>query len=197
MAGNKAFDDGHQLRMAVASTVDSGDPLVIGGMSGVALTDYSANDGKATVDFHGVYDLSVKGVNDAGNVAVAAGDELYYVAGDTPHLSKKSSGVFYGYALEAVISAATTTINVKLASASRDSFLSGEMYATANNAEVTATGSAQSIAHGLGVIPSKVFIILTEFASNISVDVLEGTHTTSNVVVTVTSGAKFKVLAIA
>lgn len=67
------------------------------------------------------------------------------------------------------------------------------------SAETTATGSAQSIAHGLGVVPAKVLVVPTELAADLAAgyDAAEGTHTTTNVVVTVTSGAKFKVFAIA
>jgi hypothetical protein len=58
----------------------------------------------------------------------------------------------------------------------------------------TGTGSAQNVAHGLGVVPTAVFVSFT--GSTSSQAVTEGTHTTTNVVVTVTSGATFKVLAI-
>lgn len=64
--------------------------------------------------------------------------------------------------------------------------------------EQTGTGSAQNVAHGLGVAPSKVLIVPTELAAGLAAgyDAAEGTHTTTNVVVTVTSGAKFKVWAL-
>jgi len=56
----------------------------------------------------------VKGVNDAGNVAVAAGDPIYFIDADTPQLSKKASGKFFGFALAAVNSGATTAIDILL-----------------------------------------------------------------------------------
>lgn len=64
--------------------------------------------------------------------------------------------------------------------------------------EQTGTGSAQNVAHGLGAVPSKVLIVPTELAADLAAgyDAAEGTHTTTNVVVTVTSGAKFKVWAL-
>ncbi len=65
--------------------------------------------------------------------------------------------------------------------------------------EQTGTGAAQNIAHGLGVVPSKVFVAPTD-TSPVTVGaytVTEGAHTSTNVVVTVTSGKKFKVLALA
>ena len=63
--------------------------------------------------------------------------------------------------------------------------------------EQTGNGSAQNVAHGLGVAPSKVLIAPTEFGANVAVDVAEGTHTTTNVVCTVSNGVKYKVLAFA
>ena len=64
------------------------------------------------------------------------------------------------------------------------------------SAETTGTGSAQNVTHGLAGTPTKVIISPTEFGASTAVDVAEGTHTATNVVVTVTSGVKFKVLAI-
>jgi hypothetical protein len=63
--------------------------------------------------------------------------------------------------------------------------------------EQTGTGSAQNVAHGLGVAPAAVLIAPTDTAPSTTgaYTVTEGTHTTTNVVVTVTSGKKFKVLA--
>lgn len=107
--------DGKLLHLTVASTVKSGEPIMVGNaIAGVAQTSYNSADGKAVIDTEGVFDLSVKGVNDAGNVAVAIGDRLYYTSTDTPVLSKKVSGKFFGIALETVDSGATTTINVKI-----------------------------------------------------------------------------------
>lgn len=63
--------------------------------------------------------------------------------------------------------------------------------------EVTSTGSAQNVAHTLGVTPSHVVISATELPADLTggFDVAEGTHTSSNVVVTVTASCKFKVTA--
>lgn len=65
--------------------------------------------------------------------------------------------------------------------------------------EQTGTGSAQNVAHGLGVIPNQVLVSFTELPAGLAggADVAEGSHTTTNVVLTVTNGLKFKVLAIA
>lgn len=103
-----------RLRLTVANTVVSGDPVVVGAINGVAVTSYEAADAKATVATEGVYDLSVKGVNDSGNSAVAVGDRLYFTDGDTPKINKKASGTLFGIALETVGSSSTATIEVAL-----------------------------------------------------------------------------------
>jgi hypothetical protein len=63
--------------------------------------------------------------------------------------------------------------------------------------EQTGTGSAQNVAHGLGLTPSAVLIVPTDTAPATvgAYTAVEGTHTDTNVVVTVTSGKKFKVFA--
>ena len=115
MAKNRKFADGRKLSLVATdpATQVSGDPLLVGQLPGVALTNERA-DGTTSVDTEGVYNLSVKGVDQVGNSAVAPGDIIYYVAADTPKLSKKNTGVRYGYALEAVASGSTATIAVRL-----------------------------------------------------------------------------------
>lgn len=115
MATNLVFDTirGLSLTATAPTTPASGGPVLVGRIGGVAIID-ETSDGKTSIDFGGVYDLSVKGEDDDGNVAVAAGDEIYYTDADTPKLSKKRSGVLFGTALEAVTSGSTTTINVML-----------------------------------------------------------------------------------
>jgi hypothetical protein len=64
------------------------------------------------------------------------------------------------------------------------------------SAEQTGTGSSQSIPHGLGVVPRLVLVLITGSPSTYSqLTVTMGTHTSTNVVVTVTSGWKFRVYA--
>ena len=63
--------------------------------------------------------------------------------------------------------------------------------------EQTGDGTAQSIAHGLGATPAAVLIVPTDTtpATTGAYTAAEGTHTSTNVVVTVTSGKKYKVMA--
>ncbi|WP_326642884.1 DUF2190 family protein [Streptosporangium sp. NBC_01755] len=115
MATNIIFDEGVQLQLAATdpTTPVSGDPVLVGQLPGVALTN-EGSDGLTTIKTDGVATLSVKGVDGSGNSTVSAGDIIYYVTGDTPKLSKKATGVRFGYALEGVTSAATATIRVKI-----------------------------------------------------------------------------------
>ena len=113
MATNEVYDNADTLYESVPSGKLSGDPVVVGQIPGVCLIDRDAN-GKATIVRRGAYNLSVKGIDGSGNSAVAVGDILYYTDADTPPVSKKATGVRFGYADEAVTSGATATIRVIL-----------------------------------------------------------------------------------
>lgn len=64
--------------------------------------------------------------------------------------------------------------------------------------EQTGTGSGQNIAHGLGLVPDLVWVTVSDDSpATAGVFVMtEGTHTATNVVVTVTANKKFFVFAI-
>lgn len=90
----------------------SGDPCRLGSITGVALvTKNAAGDTVADIGVS-IFSLSVKGVDAGGNSPVAKGDALYYVDADTPVLSKKVAGIFFGYALETITTGSTATIRV-------------------------------------------------------------------------------------
>jgi hypothetical protein len=112
MAKNRKFADARYLTLAIAAAL-SGAPVAKGQITGVAQTDTDAA-GNTTIDTAGGYDLSVKGVDGGGNSAVAVGDALYYVEADDPKISKKATGIPFGFALGAVAAGATGTITVKL-----------------------------------------------------------------------------------
>lgn len=118
MSTNLIMPDAFKLSVACSdpTTPASGGPVRFGNLTGVAVTDEAEGGnatGKTTVDFgQAVYDLSVKGVDGSGNSAVAVGDALFYVDADTPKLSKKATGYFFGFALEGVGSGSTATIQV-------------------------------------------------------------------------------------
>lgn len=125
MAKNLVQLDGYDVSVVCSdpTTPASGDPVRVGKLTGVAQTaessgaaaDLTGNpSGYTSVDFgQRIWSLSVKGVNDGGNSAVAVGDTIYYVDADTPKLSKKQTNqAVFGIALGAITSGATATINV-------------------------------------------------------------------------------------
>lgn len=63
------------------------------------------------------------------------------------------------------------------------------------SAEQTGTGSSQDVAHGFGSVPSLVVAIPSDITGGAYV-VAYGVHDATNVKVTVTSGEKFKILAL-
>lgn len=73
--------------------------------------------------------------------------------------------------------------------------LSGNLNAFASTV-LTGTGASQSILHGLGAIPTKVLVSVYDTTGSSSFVVVEGVHTATEIVVTVTLNVKFKVLAI-
>ena len=67
-----------------------------------------------------------------------------------------------------------------------------------HSAEQTGTGSAQSIPHSVGEVPRSVMVYLTGGpASYTQPTISQGTHTADNVVVTVTTGWKYRIRAAA
>lgn len=116
MAKNIVQEHGNDLYVAVTApaTPVSGDPVLLGQLPGVALTDEQA-DGKTSIKTNGTATLLVKGETTT-DAAIAAGDIVYYDAAATPHKINKdnTNGVRFGYALEAVASGATATILVKI-----------------------------------------------------------------------------------
>lgn len=114
MAKNEVYEQGDFLSLACTdpATPASGDPVIFGNLPGVAQTAEDAA-GNTSVALRGVFNLSVKGTT-GSNAAIAAGDVIYYVSGNTPKLSATTSGVRFGIALDPVGSGLTATIRVRV-----------------------------------------------------------------------------------
>lgn len=112
MAKNRIYEEADSLRLPVPAETESGDPVVVGNIPGVAVTDRDATDGKATVDMDGAYKLPVKAVNKAGNSKVAVGDIIYMKG--TQLNKNNEEGTRFGYALEEVEAGAEAEIRVKI-----------------------------------------------------------------------------------
>lgn len=121
MANTLVQDEARYLTDVAATqpaTPTSGTPVLLGQIPGVALTDEGEGgnaSGNISMDCGGIHDLEVEAVNNAGNVAVAVGDILYYDSAATIKINKDvTNGVRYGYALEAITSGGSDTIKVKV-----------------------------------------------------------------------------------
>ena len=102
--------DGKQISLNVGTGKNSGDPIAIGNIRGICLSD-ADTDGNAAVVTVGIVNLSVKGWDGTANAAIAFGDSVYLdtTAGT---LDVNTAKTLYGTALEPVVSGATTTIEV-------------------------------------------------------------------------------------
>lgn len=98
---------------APSGGLSAGDPYVVGQIPCVAATNIAASATGAAYR-RGIVKVSVKAIDGSGNSAVAIGDQLYYVAADTPKINKKNTGVPFGKALGAVTAGSTATIEVIL-----------------------------------------------------------------------------------
>lgn len=111
MATNEVYRNADHLPLPVPSGTVSGDPVKVGSLVGVAITDRDG-DGNATVWLKGAYKLTV------GDSVTAVGAPLY-VAGDgssriTSLTTTATGNTLFGYAL-ATKTAASAQIPVRIA----------------------------------------------------------------------------------
>ncbi|CAM3776963.1 DUF2190 family protein [Alkalicoccus chagannorensis] len=93
MAKNKVYIQAEKLYLAVPEGTESGDPVVVGDLPAVAVTDADEDD-KVSVDTTGAYKLAVTG-------AVEEGDALYFADGALSADDAEGASPHFGYALEA------------------------------------------------------------------------------------------------
>jgi len=100
------------------SNIVSGQPILLGdqGLIGFCLEDI-ANTAAGSVEIGGVWSYPVKGHNGTGNTAVAIYDKVYYTAGEA-FFDVDTSATLAGFALAAVSSGSTTTVDVLMINAS-------------------------------------------------------------------------------
>ena len=124
MTTREIFRHANHLGLPVDAAVKSGDVVVFGSgataLAGIAQTDYSARDGKATIWFDGGWELTV------GDATYAIGDPIYAhgtggvaptAGAAAPVIDKTSTtGVLLGHAIEAkTTTGGTGTLRVRLA----------------------------------------------------------------------------------
>jgi predicted RecA/RadA family phage recombinase len=158
--------------------VTSGLGAQVGKFFGIALQDTTSGvAGEFAVE--GVFGI----VKDASVFSV--GDNVYWDNTGKTITSTANSNLLIGTASAAALTGdATGTVRLSEANTPR-------LFLTAT--QQTGTGSSQNIAHGLGVVPTKVLVIPQD---NATTSVTYGSHTSTNVVVTIAgSSPKFMVLA--
>ena len=145
-------------------------------------------------------------INTSGNVEVkdasgniiatldAANRKLTFPSGAVLDASAATGSISFAageIATADLASDAVTTVKITDANVT---FAKAKAFASAVQ---TGDGTAQSIAHGLGATPTAVLIVPTSTAPATVGDytATEGAHTSTDVVVTVTSGKKYKVMA--
>lgn len=110
MAVNRVHEEGRYITLPVPIGTESGDPVAVGKIPGVAVIDRE-EDGTATVQRDGVYDLEVTGVKEkAEELAIAVGDILFINA--KGEVNVDPTGTRFGYAGGAVVKNKTETIPV-------------------------------------------------------------------------------------
>lgn len=119
MATNLVYDNRADLRLqlTVGASKTAGSYIALNDLWVLLLEDSDSNN-KATCILPGlstVANLSVVGADNAGNAAVAVGAKVYWDAAEFN--VDATNGTFVGYALEAVSSGETTTIQVALQNA--------------------------------------------------------------------------------
>ncbi len=122
MATNMIHKTADQLKITLTAqsyptstdNADSNDPVVLGGIVGVALADSDTTTKEVVIRRTGAFSLEVVAKRDSGeNSEVVAGDALY-INPTGGQIDKDHTKTHFGYALEDITSGETETIKVLL-----------------------------------------------------------------------------------
>ena len=174
--------EGETLQVTAPYTLTSGLGCQVGQIFGVATDDFANGATGAQVKVSGVFDLA------KATGAIVAGEILYWDNTAKVVTTTASGNKRVGIATQAQASG-DATARISLSRAPQPRWF--------KSAEQTGTGSAQNIAHGMGITPAYIIVYPSDLAAAVTgvYTLTEGAHTATNVVVTVTSGKKFFVFA--
>ena len=160
-----------------------------------ATTTEGTGNGSATKSFPAIINGVVKTANIAPN-AVVNSDVTDNAVGTSELVALAVTTAKIG-AL-AVTTAKIDALAVTTAKIAANAVTVAKM-SVFKSSEQTGTGGAQDIAHGLAVTPGLVMVFPTDLTPGTDGDyaMTEGSHGSTNVVVTVTSGKKYMVVAFA
>jgi hypothetical protein len=108
---------GHHIPVTVGTGEVSGNPVLVGAaLVGIVEENADATTGAAILNVASdrVFTVTVKAIDGSGNSAVAVGDKIFIIMADTPHLSKKATGVLFGIAVTTLASGTTGPVDVML-----------------------------------------------------------------------------------
>lgn len=178
---NNFVQSGDTIAVTAPYTCTAGQAAQVGKIFGVACDDV-ASSASGQFKTCGVFDITKT------TGAIAVGDPVYWDNTNRYLTTTANSNAEVGVCTVAALSG-DTTVRVKL--------YEGPVTQKFVSSEQTGTGSAQNVAHGLGVVPKRVYVVYTDLtpATAGSVNVTYGSHTSTNVVVTVTASKKFLVVA--
>lgn len=187
---NNFVQSGKVLTLTAPYTVTSGLGALVGKIFGVATGDVTSGSvGEFLIE--GVVDLA-KDTSTFADGAVVYWDNTNKVATSTAQ-----SNWLIGVAAR-LKADGTSALGGSSGDATVRVRLNGTMAkAIFKSAELTGTGSAQNVAHGLAVTPTRIAVYPSDLApaTTGAYTLTEGTHTSTNVVVTVTTSKKFFVIA--
>lgn len=173
--------DGDSLPLTAPYTRTAGQAARVGKIFGVAVNDVTSGSVGQFLTC-GVFDITKT------TGAISVGDAVYWDNTNKYLTTTAAGNCEVGICVVAALSG-DATVRIKI--------VEGPLTLRFVSSEQTGTGSAQNVAHGLGFVPSRVFVTFSDLtpATVGSAVVTMGSHTSTNVVVTVTASKKFYVVA--
>lgn len=198
----KLFEDGYELVKMYTDMISertSGAGVTVDGL----LIKDGGITSTGTLDLNGVADALVidadadttisAPTDDQIDIEIAGADDFTFTANTFTALS--GSSVATDTIVETTAAAGVTVDGCLIKDGRAAALATGALFLST---EQTGTGSAQNVAHGFGAAPTVAVAVFSELDAGLAggADIAYGTHDATNVVVTVTSGLKFYVLAI-
>lgn len=198
----KLFEDGYELVKMYTDMISertSGAGVTVDGL----LIKDGGITSTGTLDLNGVADALVidadadttisAPTDDQIDIEIAGADDFTFTANTFTALS--GSSVATDTIVETTAAAGVTVDGCLIKDGRAAALATGALFLST---ERTGTGSAQNVAHGFGAAPTVAVAVFSELDAGLAggADIAYGTHDATNVVVTVTSGLKFYVLAI-
>ncbi len=193
----RRVSDGHTIawKNQTGGTVNVGAVVVVGNIIGVLMSGATseattlANNATGVVAVKEMFELPKKTTD-----TWVEGAKLFWDATNL-YLTTTAAGNTYAGTAGGIGANGDTRANVRLNESSDEAngLVGGAVF---KSAELTGTGASANTAHGLGVVPSLVWVVPSDLTGGPFV-VAYGAHDATNTKTTVTTGEKYRVYAIA